>query len=235
MVFSTSQTYSGSYGFAPSVGDIILNAFDRIQVRPTEILAPHLQRAVMELNLLQSRVSNTQPNLWTVDLQTLPLTQGQATYSLPAETIMITNMYMRSGTSTTSDRTLFPISQTEYANLPNKTEQAPPNQFWYNRTISQTITFFPTPDGNGPYACFYYRVRQSQDALPQNGYNLETQYRFYDYFVAALSHRLARVYRPELEQIRKMDADEAWNIAATQDVENVQLMIVPGLSGYFRE
>lgn len=233
-MFSTQQQFSGSYDFSPSVGEIILTAFDRIQVRPPEVLASHLQRAVMELNLLQSRISNAQPNLWTVNLQTLPLTQGQATYSTPAECVMIQNVYMRSGTSTTSDRMLFPISQTEYASLPNKTTQGPPNQFWYDRLISQTVTFYPTPDGNGPYSVFYYMVRQNQDALPQNGYNIEVPYRLYDYMVAGLAHRLARIYRPDLEQVRKMDADEAGAIAATQDVENVNLMITPGLGSYFR-
>lgn len=233
-MFTTSQNYSGAYNFAPSVGEIILNAFDRIQVRPTEVTASHLQRAVMELNLIQSRVANMQPNLWTVDLQTLPLTEGQKSYSLPAETVMVQNVYYRTGSDTTNEHMIFPISQTEYAAIANKETEGPPNQFWYDRLISQTITFYPVPDGNGPYTVYYYRVRQQQDALPQNGYNLEAPYRFYDYFVAALSHRLARIYRPDLEMQRKADADEAWDIAAKQDVENVSLVITPGLTGYFR-
>lgn len=232
--FNTQQTYSGSYDFSPSVGSIILNAFDRIQVRPTEITAPHLQRAVMELNLLQSRVSNSQPNLWTVDLQTLPLTEGDATYSLPAETVMIQNGYIRVGTDTTDERMIFPISQTEYSAISNKSVEGSPTQFWYNRVISQTITFYPVPDGNGPYTFYYYRVKQQQDALPQNGYNLDAPFRFYDYFVAGLAHRLARIYRPDLEMLRKADADEAWDIAAKQDTENVNMIIAPGLSGYYR-
>ena len=72
-MFNTQQTYSGSYNFAPSGGEIILNAFQRIQVRPPEIVQNQLQMAIMELNLLLARMSNLQPNLWTVDLQALPL------------------------------------------------------------------------------------------------------------------------------------------------------------------
>lgn len=230
-----TQTYSGTYDFAPTAGEVIMNAFQRIQVRPTGIGTSHLQQAVMELNLLLARMSNLQPNLWTVDLQALPLVEGTASYSLPAETVMITNAYIRTGSGTeTIDRLIFPLSQTEYASIPNKGEEGTPTQFWYDRLISPTITFYLVPDGNGPYTCYYYRVRQIQDALIPNGVNVEVPYLWLDALAAGLAHRLARIYKPELEQVRKMDADEAWQIAATQNVENVNLMIVPGTSGYWR-
>jgi hypothetical protein len=230
-----AQVFSGTYDFAPSGGEIVLAAFQRIQVRPTELTQTHFQQAAIELNLLQSKLSAKQPNLWTVDLQALPLVQGQATYSLPAETVMVTDAYIRTGSGTsTNDRMIFAISRTEYASITNKTAQAFPNQFWYDRTISPTITFYQVPDGNGPYTCYYYRVRMLQDAKLPNALNVEIPVLWLDAFVAGLAHRLARVFMPQLEQIRKMDADEAWNLAMGQDVENVALMIVPGLTGYYR-
>ena len=96
-MFPQTAVYSGTYNFNPSAGEVILNAFQRIQVRPAEVLQNHLQQAVMELNLLLVKMSNLQPNLWTVDLQSMPLVQGTNTYSLPAETVMITNAYIRTG------------------------------------------------------------------------------------------------------------------------------------------
>ncbi len=234
MVFTTQATYSGTYNFLPSSGDIIITAFQRVGIRPTEILQTHLQQAVMELNLLQSKLSNLQPNLWDVDLQSIPLVQGTATYSLPAETVMITNAYIRVGSGTASiDRLIFPISQTEYAALSNKFVQAPPTQFWFDRLISPTITFYQVPDGGGPYTVFYYRVRQIQDANLPNGFQMEVPYRWLDAMTAGLAHRLAAVYAPQLEAIRKADADDAWRVAATNDVENVPMFIAPGLIGYF--
>ena len=230
-----TQTYSGSYDFAPTTGEIIMTAFGRIQVRPTEILQSHLQQAVMELNLLLSRMSNTQPNLWSVDLQAIPLIQGQATYSLPAETVMITNAYVRTGTGTSAtDRLIWPLSQTEYASIANKNSQGEPTQFWFDRLISPTVTFYLVPDGEGPYTVYYYRVRQIQDAKIPNGLTVEVPYLWLDALTAGLSYRLARVYKPELEQVRKSDYDEAWTIAATQNTENVAMNINPGLNGYFR-
>ncbi len=235
-MFNQNQVYSGTYDFAPSGGEIILNAFQRIQLRPTEVLVTHIQTAVMELNLLLSKLSNQQMNLWTVDLQPLPLTQGIATYSLPAETLMITNAYVRVGTGTSAiDRLIFPLSQTEYAAIANKAVQGPPTQYWFDRLISPTITLYLTPDGGGPYTIYYYRVRQIQDATAPNAVNVEVPYRWLDAMVAGLAHRLSRIYKPEAEQIRKADADEAWQLAATFDTENVAMNINCGLEGYYRE
>jgi hypothetical protein len=233
-MFTPQQVFSGTYNFAPSSGEIILNAYQRIAIRPTEILVTHLQTAVMELNLLLARMSNMQPNLWTVDLQALPITQGIATYSLPVETVMITNAYLSTGSGTNKiDRLIWPLSQTEYAAIANKESQGPPTTYWFNRLISPTITFYLTPDGGGPYTIYYYCVRQIQDATLPDGVNVDIPYLWLDALVAGLAHRLARIYQPQLEQVRKMDADEAWTIAATQNVENVALNITPGLGGYF--
>lgn len=226
----TSQTYD----FAPSLGEVVLNAFARLQVRRTEILQTHLADARMEANLLLAKISNQQPNLWTVDLQALPLLQGVATYSVPAETVMILDAYVRYGSPTPTDRSIYPISRSEYATFPNKTVQAFPTVYWFDRLISPTITIWQTPDGNGPYTLFYYRVRQVQDADYINGQNIEIPYLWLDAFTAGLAHRLARIYAPQLEMQRKADADEAWAIAATQNVENVAMNINPGLASYFR-
>lgn len=233
-MFPTSVVTSQQYNFNPSNAEIIAQAFGRIGVRRTEILTQHIQDAVIELNILFSRMNNMGPNLWTVDLQSIPLIQGSATYSVPAETIQILDVFVRFGTPAT-DRILYPLSRTEYASLSNKTTQGFPSQFWFDRLISPTITFFLTPDGNGPYTAYYYRFRQIQDSLVTDGQVAEVPDRWIDAVVAGLAHRMARIYAPQLEQIRKMDADEAWQIAATQDVENTPLNILPGLGGYWRQ
>jgi len=227
------QITSGTYAFAPSLGETVLNAFARIGVRRTDILQTHLSDARMEANLLLAKIANLQPNLWTVDLQALPLLQGSATYTVPAETVMILDAYIRYGNPVT-DRSLYPMSRSEYSTYPNKTKQDFPTVYWFDRLISPTITLWPTPDGKGPYTLFYYRVRQIQDAEYSNGQNIEIPYLWLDAFTAGLAYRLARIYAPSLEGQRKQDADEAWSQAAVQNVENVQMMLSPGLSSYFR-
>lgn len=227
------QVTSGTYNFAPSLGEVVLNAYSRIGVRRTEILQTHMDDARMEANLLLAKISNLQPNLWTVDQQALPLLQGASTYTVPAETVMILDVFIRYGDPAT-DRSMYPISRSEYSTYPNKDTQAFPTVYWFDRLVSPTITLWPTPDANGPYTLFYYRVRQIQDADYVNGQNIEIPYLWLDAFTAGLAHRLARIYAPQMEGQRKADSDEAWEIAATQNVENVNFAISPGLSGYFR-
>lgn len=234
-MFSTVQNFSNTFNFAPSLGEIVLNAFSRIQVRPSEILQSHMFQARMAANLLLSEWSNAQPNLWEVDLQSLPITQGAATYSLPAETVMLLDVYLTTGPGVNpTDRYLFPISRTEYASYANKAVQGPPTVYWYDRLISQTVTFYPTPDGNGPYVINYYSVRQTQDAVVQNGYNVEIPYRFLDAYCAGLAWKLSEHYAPQLEDKMLARYTRAWTIATTQDTENVPMYIMPGVSGYFR-
>jgi hypothetical protein len=229
MVTNVSKTYS----FNPSAGELILNAFGRINVRPSELTQSHLYQARLSANFVLSEWSGRQPNLWEVGLQTVPLLQGIATYTVPAETVMILDMYVSYGNPTT-DRFIYPISRTEYAALPNKTFQSFPNQFWFDRLVSPTITLYPVPDANGPYVIKYYSVRQTQDAVLAGGLNVEVPYRWLDAFVAALAWRLAEIYAPQMEQRCEQKAERAWALAATQDQENVPLMIVPGTASYWR-
>ena len=232
-MFSPVVQTSGTYDFNPSGGEIILTSFDRIQVRPTEITQQQVQRALLEMNLALVKFNNLQPNLWTVDLQAIPLIQGSATYSVQAETTMVLDLFVRYG-SPEIDRYLEPMSRTEYVSISNKTAQGFPSQYWFDRLSAPTLTFYPVPDGALAYTCYYYRVRQIEDATIANGYNVEVVYRFLDALVADLAHRLARVYRPDLEAARKVDRDEAWQIAADQDQEDVPLYIAPQLGRYFR-
>lgn len=230
------QVTTGTYNFAPSLAEAVLNAYARIGVRRTEILQTHLVDAKMEANLLLAKIATQQPNLWSVDIQALPLLQGAATYTIPAETVMILDAYIRYGTPAT-DRSIYPISRSEYATYPTKSLQAFPTIFWFDRLISPTITLWPVPDGAGPYTLFYYRVRQIQDANYSDGtnaLNIEMPYLWLDAFASGLAARLARIYAPQLEGQRKMDADEAWKLASGQDMENVNIIISPGLSSYFR-
>jgi hypothetical protein len=190
--------------------------------------------ARMAMNFLLSEWSNLQPNLWEVDLQTMPLTQGVATYAVPAATVMILDLYLSTGSNPPIDRYLYPVSRTDYASYSNKTVQGVPTVFWYDRLISQNITFYPVPDGNGPYTAKFYSVRQTQDADIANGNNIEIPYRFYDAYCAGLAWKLSEHYAPQMEDKMFSRYQRALTIATTQDVENVDLYIMPGIGGYYQ-
>lgn len=234
-MFTTGLTTSGTYSFLPSCAEVILTAFSRIQIRRPTLEQSHMQDAIAELNFLLASLDNLGPNLWTVDLQTVPITQGIATYSVPAETITILDMFITIGTgAAATDRLLFPITRSEYAAIPNKSAQGSPSQYWFDRTLSPNFTLFQTPDGNGPYTIKYYRYRQIQDAQVTGGQQPETPVRWLDAIVAGLAYRLARIYAPAMEMQRKADATEAWMLAAKQDTEAGNLYLTPAFSGYWR-
>jgi hypothetical protein len=230
-MFNQQQNTSKVFNFAPSGAEFVLEAYGRIGIRPTDLTQEQMFQARMSLNLLLSEISNRQPNLWEVDLQTMPLTQGVATYAVPSPTVMILDLYIRTGAGI--DRYLWPVSRTEYASYSNKSVQGTPTVYWYDRLISQNITFFPVPDGSNNYTVQFYSVRQTQDADIANGLNVEIPSRFFEVYAAGLAWKLAEKYARQFEGILFDRYERAWQIAATQDTENVGLTIMPGLGGYY--
>ena len=232
-----APTYSNAYTFSTqaNLGELVLNSFARCGIRRTMLTAEHMQDARVSANLWLSSTSNSQPNLWLVDLQELTLDEGVSTYELDPETILILDAY-RSTTSggQTTDLIMFPISRTDYASFSNKTTEGLPTVFWFQRDITPKVTVWQPPDANGPYTFKYYRVRQAMDANLQGGLNVEIPYRFLDAFAAGLAARLAEIYAPDRYDKLAVSAEKAWNLAAIQDEENVQVYISPGIAGYYR-
>ena len=226
------MTTSGTYAFNPALGEIVLYAYQNIGVRPTSVLQEHMESARMATNMMLSRWSNQGVNLWAVDPVTEPLIQGQTTYAVDGNTVMVLDAYTT--TSSGIDRVIMPISRTEYASYPNKTQQGFPTSYWYDRLISPTLTLWPVPDGSSATILKYYRVRQVQDSNLQNGENAEIPYRWLECFADGLTYRLARIWAPQMAQMLKAQADESYQIAAIQDVEDVPTYISPMISGYFR-
>jgi hypothetical protein len=225
-------SYSQTFNFFPSTGEIGLTAFGRIGIKRPAITASHMAELRNAANLLLSEWSNQTPNLWVVDLITEPLIAGQATYDVPVETVMILDLYLSYGTPST-DRILFPVSRSEYAAYPDKTAQAVPNVFWFDRILAPTFTLWPVPDASSTYTVNYYSVRQTYDADVAGAKNPEIPYRFLEAFTAGIAWKLSEIYAPQLEDKLFARYQRAWGIASTQDVENVPLYITPGTGGYF--
>lgn len=229
------MTSSGTYAFASSNADVVLGAYGRIGIRRTMLLAEHMSDAYRQANLALVTLSNLQPNLWTEETQEVALIDGTASYTLEARTIMILIATIRTGTGVSqNDRVITPVSAVDYQSFPNKSQEGFPSTYWFNRQITPTITFWTVPDATSIYTARLQTVRQVQDANLASGETPDLPYRFLDWFEAEIAARLARIYKPDLEDKRKADAAQAWAIAATQDVENVPMSIMPALGGYYR-
>jgi hypothetical protein len=227
---------SGTYTFNPSLGEMTLYAYNLIGIRNTAVLQEHMEAARMASNMMLSRWANQGVNLWTVDLQTVALVQGQTTYNVPSNTVVMLDAYVTidNGQSDPIDRIILPISRTEYASYPNKEQQGFTTTFWFDRLLAPTVTLWPVPDGTSAQFLKYYRVRQIQDSNLQNGEQVEIPYLWMEAFAYGLAQRLATIWAPDKLMILKPMADESYQIAAMQNVETAQQYISPQISGYFR-
>jgi hypothetical protein len=225
---------SNTYTWNPALGEVVLYAFNLIGVRPAALIQEHFESARMATNMMLSRWSSQGVNLWCVDLETVPLVQGTSTYSVPSDTIVMLDAYISTTTgSSTIDRIITPVSRTEYASYPNKEQQGFPTVFWFDRTLSPDVTLWPVPDGSQTNLK-YYRVRRVQDSNLQNGEQVEIPYYFMEALAFGLAQRLAMVWAPERVAIMKPLADEAYQIAASQNIETSNMYISPQTFSYFR-
>lgn len=394
------MTTSGTYNFNPANADVVLEAFDRCEVRPAAITGEHMISAKRSLNLELQRWSNLGINLWAVDLITQTLQQGVTTYTLPQETVSLLDVYIRqfsltetfnvtpnfsttmgsgvvnivvsnhglitgnwinittpvavggivlsgfyqvttvinanifsilspvAATSTVSsggaiplfiatagqsaiqvrltnhgytvnstfvvgastsvggitlyggfiitgiidannfaiatlqqvafndsqsenngfaqmqaqtstvdpiDNILSPIGRTDYAQMPDKYAQGKPTTYWMNRQTIPTVTVWQVPDQNGPYQLCMYRMRRCQDANATMGETPDIPYRFYDAFCARMAHRLGMKYAKPMLQVLEAEATRAWQEAGVEDRERAPIMIMPDLTGYYRD
>ena len=300
---------SGTYAFNPSLGELVLYAYNLCEVRNTALAQEHMEAARMSTNLLLANWANRGVNLWAVDLVTVNFNQTPtiltvtgngltttltyatpntpvytigtqitvadtgfvdgiqtvtasnngsvsfasaysgstsggtiststpaSTYSVDPNTVVMLDTYVETTTNGSQpiDRIILPISRTEYSNYPNKQQVGFPTVFWMDRLLAPQVTIWPVPDGVSSQTLKYYRVRQIQDANYTSGQNVEIPYLWLEAFAYNLALRLAIIWNAQKVALLKPLADEAYSIAAEQNVETAQQYISPQIQGYFR-
>lgn len=235
------MTSSGTYQFDPSNGDFVVFAYSLCGLRRSELTTQHMADARTALNLLFSNWSNFTPNLWTVDLVSVELEEGVASYDVDPKTIMILDAYIRTGdlgdVTTLTDRIIWPISRTDYASMPNKNFLAPPTVFWFDRTREPTITLWQVPDFTSTVDTVnqlqYYRCTTIQDANVANGETADIPPRWAMATVFGLAELLAMSWATDRAPGLAVKAAKFLEDAMTQDVENVPLFIGPMIGSYY--
>lgn len=230
---------TGTYGFAPSAADIILNSFGMIGVRRTEITQAHLEDAYMAANLLMVDFTNRSPNRWTMETQSQVLDEATPTFDLTPRTLAISIAYIdtTSGDVTTS-RVIGPISATDYASIPNKLQEGPPTTYFLSLLTTPTITIWPVvpTDSTVVYTLKMQTFRQNQDVQLSNGVTLDAPYRFLDAFSTGMASRLRVLYPDKAPPGIDFDAlyEKRFKLAAQTDQEKTPMYIRPQMSAYFR-
>lgn len=136
--------------------------------------------------------------------------------------------------SVPTDRILTPMSRTDYNSLPYKAQQGFPYSYWAPRVQPPTMTFWQTPDGNGPYILNVYYLRQLQDANLGMGEIPDAQYRALEMITSRLAVKLSVKYAADRYEMLKAEATEEWGLFEGENREKVPLFISPTMNGYFR-
>ena len=227
------MTTTGTYAWAPSAADIVLNAYGMIQIRRHELTTGHLEDASFQSNALMVDISNRNPNRWLIESQVIPLTSA-ATYTLAARTICVTAATI--STAAAGDRAIGPFSAADYAVIPRKTQTAPPTAYYFSLGIVPSVTLWPVPDSatiSDGATLNLMTFRQVQDVDLSNGQSLDCPYRFLDAFATGLAARLAEFYRPEKEDKLNARFEQRFARAQKRDQESVNMSISPNFSGYY--
>jgi len=220
------MTTSGTYDFGTSQQiDIIDEAFERIGRNPGTISSQDQLSATRSLNYLFSDWANNGPNLWEVDLVTLPLVAGQKEYTLDTETVYILQAYTRTlSGGQTQDLMIQGISRGEYAAIPQKSQTGQrPTQFYFQRTITPSLFLWPVPQDD-TVTLYYYRMKIQQDAGSPTD-SLDIPNRWMEAIAAGLASKLAVKFAPDRLQYLQQMADAAYGRAIAEDRERVPLRV----------
>lgn len=227
------MTTSGTYDFGTSQQiDIIDEAYERIGRNPATITSQDQLSATRSLNYLFSDWANNGPNLWEVELVSLPLVAGQSQYTLDPQTVYILQVYTRTLSGGQSqDLMIQGISRAEYAAIPQKSQTGErPTQFYFQRTITPSLFLWPVPRDN-TVTLYYYRMKIQQDAGAPTD-SLDIPNRWMEAIASGLAAKLAVKFAPDrLEYLQQM-ADAAYARAIAEDRERVPLRITIDTWGY---
>ncbi len=118
------------------------------------------------------------------------------------------------------------ISRQDYLNIPKKTTQGRPTEFYVNRQITPTITVWPAPE-NSTDSLIYHRVKKIQDA--DSGVNTpDIPFRFLPCIVSGLAYQISIKRSPDRISMLKAIYEEDFQRAAAEDIEHgIPLRLVP--------
>ena len=222
---------SGSTAFEPTVVEMLQEAYERAGL---ELRGGYdVTTGRRSFNLMMIEAANRQINMWTEESVSLTLTPSTTSYSLAADTIDVIEGTIRlnaGNTTTQNDLVISRTSMYDYIAIPNKLVTGQPNQYAIERGVSApTVYFYPTPDGAQTYTFFYRRLRRMQNAGTSGTTTADTNFRFYDAFIAGLAYRIACKRKEAFALIPQLKAqyEEALLLAEEEDRDRSSIMLVP--------
>jgi hypothetical protein len=216
---------SGTTDFNLSIDDLVEEAFERCGMRPTS--GYQLNSARRSLNLLFLDWANRGLNLWTIEQATYTLTQGVKEITLPTDTVNVLEAIIRQNSQgINSDVYIERISREDYLNVPDKTSEARPAQFYVQRANPTKVFFYPAADQT--YTFVYYRIRRIQDAGTYTN-TADINFRFLPCLASGLAYQLSLKFAPDRTAALKAIYEEDFNRAAMEDRDTASVQFVPDM------
>ena len=219
------MTVSGSTNFELDVADYIEEAFERcgLEVRT----GYDLKTAKRSMNLLFADWANRGLNQWTIEQRSFTVTSNDGDYTLGADVIDILSLVVRrSGT----DYAISRISRDEYLNIPTKTTQGRPTQYFVDRQITPVLKIWPLPD-NSTDTILYDALTRVDDAGNYTN-TIGIPFRFYPALAAGLAYYIGIKRSPDRVQMLKSLYEEELGRAMEEDRYRASFRIAPDLRNY---
>lgn len=223
------MTTSGTAAINFDVNEILQEAWERATGGGDLRSGYQLRTSRRSLNLLLMEWANQGLNLFTVEEIAIPLIQGQADYTLPADTIDLIEHVVRQNTGTNqTDRVVSRMSVSTYATLSNKNIVGLPNQIYIDRQIEPVITLYPIPQNND-YTLVCWRLRRIQDAADGSN-TMDMPFRFIPALIAGVAYKIAQKVPEGAARMQMLEAlyIDAWRGASDEDRDRASVRFVPG-------
>jgi hypothetical protein len=213
----------------PDLSELFEEAYERAGLEMRS--GYDLKTVRRSLNLLTLEWQNRGLNLWTIEPGTIALVAGTETYALPADTIDLIEMSLRTGTGTNQiDQTVERISVSTYSQQTNKNVTGRPVQGFIRRLATQTtVTLWPVPDTVDSYTLAFFRLRGIESINSGISGTADVPPRFVPCLVAGLAYYVA-MKRPEVSnrvQALKQEYEFQFELAAGEDRDSASVRFVP--------
>ena len=217
---------SGSTNFEPNVTEFIEEAFERCGI---ELRTGYdLKTAKRSINLMLAEWANRGLNQWTIEQTTQALTEGTSSYSLNSNVIDILDMSLRRTTNNeTTDTSMSRISRAEYLNIPTKTTEARPTQFFLDKQVTPVLNIWPTPENSTDVLVFNKLVRMDDADTATS--TMDMPFRFFPCFAAGLAYYIAIKKAPDRVVMLKQMYEDEFERALSQDEDSASFRIAPYL------
>lgn len=219
------MTLSGTKTFDLDVTEYIEEAFERCGLEART--GYDLKTAKRSLNLMLAEWANRGLNQWTIAQTTVSLVQGTREYALGADTIDVLSAVVRRDST---DYAMERVGRDADLNIPNKTTQGRPSQFFVDRSINPVLRLWPTPE-NATDVVILDRLVRMDDAAAQTN-TVQMPFRFYPALAAGLAYYISIKRAPQRTQLLKAVYEEEMERAMSEDRDRASLQIEPYI-GYY--